>query len=323
MKKSKKVLIFAAGAVVLGLIIAFFGVIGFGFDFRALDTSSLVTNTYAVEGSFSGISVTDDVSDVDFVLSNIGECKVVCTEDEKELHSVTVKDDMLVISKNTDTEKRWHWHIGITLKNPQITVYLPAREYDLLNVTLTTGSAAVHDGLIFKTASIETDTGNAEVTSADVKDIFIKVDTGHIIVKDISPDTAELAVTTGYIEAEAWKGDADIRFSATTGDVKLRDISCRSIRGRTETGDVFLENTAASGEIKCECATGSIVLYESDAGSLSLHTETGDIRGTILSDKIYIVDTDTGDIVVPYSTNGGMCEISTDTGDILIELSDD
>lgn len=322
MKKAKTTLIIAASLIVLGLIVAFFGIRGFKYDFKALDTSTISTNTYTVKEDFSCVSLTDDATDVEFVISDSGECKVVCTEDEKELHSVTVKDDILVIGKDADAEKRWNWNIGITLKNPQITVYLPAREYDSLNVKLSAGSAAVHDGLIFKTASIETDTGDVSVISADIGNLFIDVSTGDLKVKEISSDTVHLAVTTGYIEAEALKGNADIQFSATTGDVKLRDISCGSIRGKTETGDILLENTAASGEIKCECDTGSVRLYGIDAGSLSFHTDTGDVTGTVLSDKIYIVETDTGDIDVPYSTNGGTCEISTDTGDIMIKRAD-
>ena len=57
-----------------------------------------------------------------------------------------------------------------------------------------------------------------------------------------------------------------------------------------------------------------------DAGELLVHTDTGDVSGSLLSEKIFIVRTDTGKISVPASVSGGRCEITTDTGDIKINL---
>ena len=57
-----------------------------------------------------------------------------------------------------------------------------------------------------------------------------------------------------------------------------------------------------------------------DAGELFIETDTGNVKGSLLSEKIFIVSSDTGRIDVPKSTSGGRCEIETDTGDIKITL---
>ena len=57
-----------------------------------------------------------------------------------------------------------------------------------------------------------------------------------------------------------------------------------------------------------------------DAAEIYVETDTGDVKGTLLSDKVYIVFTDTGKINVPKAVTGGRCEISTDTGNIKIEI---
>ena len=56
-----------------------------------------------------------------------------------------------------------------------------------------------------------------------------------------------------------------------------------------------------------------------DAGELSVRTDTGDVTGTLLSGKVFLVQSDTGRVEVPKTVSGGRCEIATDTGDILIE----
>ena len=49
-------------------------------------------------------------------------------------------------------------------------------------------------------------------------------------------------------------------------------------------------------------------------------TDTGDVRGSLLSEKVFIVNTDTGRKEVPDTITGGRCEITTDTGDVKITI---
>ena len=46
----------------------------------------------------------------------------------------------------------------------------------------------------------------------------------------------------------------------------------------------------------------------------------GDIEGTLLTDKIFMAESDIGEVDVPKTTSGGRCEINTNTGDIDIEI---
>jgi len=42
--------------------------------------------------------------------------------------------------------------------------------------------------------------------------------------------------------------------------------------------------------------------------------------GTILSDKIFIASSDTGNVFVPDTTSGGKCKITVSTGNINIKI---
>ena len=53
---------------------------------------------------------------------------------------------------------------------------------------------------------------------------------------------------------------------------------------------------------------------------ITVKTSTGSVKGTLLSEKVFVPRSDTGDIDVPKTKNGGFCEITTDTGDVEIAI---
>ena len=57
----------------------------------------------------------------------------------------------------------------------------------------------------------------------------------------------------------------------------------------------------------------------SDAAEIYVRTSTGDVAGSLLTDKVFMTQTDTGNVGVPQTITGGKCEIHTDTGDIQIK----
>lgn len=67
-------------------------------------------------------------------------------------------------------------------------------------------------------------------------------------------------------------------------------------------------------------STGYVRFDKCGAAELYVETDTGDVTGSLLSDKVFITDTDAGDVDVPKTASGGRCEIRTDTGDIKIEV---
>jgi len=72
--------------------------------------------------------------------------------------------------------------------------------------------------------------------------------------------------------------------------------------------------------LSIERSTGDVQFDGCDAGEIYVETDTGAVKGTLLSEKVFIVESDTGSIRVPKSVTGGKCEITTDTGDIKIDI---
>ena len=82
-----------------------------------------------------------------------------------------------------------------------------------------------------------------------------------------------------------------------------------------------LINVASQGKFNIKNDTGDVKLENSDAGDILIETGSGNVIGTLLSEKVFITETDTGDISVPKTITGGRCEIKTDTGNIKIDIA--
>jgi DUF4097 and DUF4098 domain-containing protein YvlB len=82
-----------------------------------------------------------------------------------------------------------------------------------------------------------------------------------------------------------------------------------------------MKNLTAKEKLSIERSTGDVIFEGCDAGEIYVKTDTGDVKGTLLSEKVFLTDTDTGKISVPKTITGGRCEVSTDTGDIELSIA--
>ena len=81
-----------------------------------------------------------------------------------------------------------------------------------------------------------------------------------------------------------------------------------------------MDNVIAAKKFYIERSTGDVRFENSDATEIFVETGTGYVTGTLLTDKVFIIQTDTGNVDVPKSVDGSRCEIITDTGDIKITI---
>lgn len=318
MKKAAKIwLIIAASLVLIGCV--FIGVMSvLKWDFTKLSTVKMETNAYEISEKFSGVALGTDVADVVFAVSEDGKCTVKCVEDSKRKHTVTVKENTLVI-KMTDS-REWFERIGIHFAAPKITVYLPKGGYNGLLIREATGDIQIPKEFTFETADISLSTGNVDFSASVSASVKIKATTGDIRVENISADSLDLAVTTGGITASnvACRGDANVK--VTTGKTRLTQMTCKNLTSNGSTGDAFLTDVVAEETLSVKRTTGDVRFDGADAGEILVKTSTGAVTGTLLSEKVFLTKTDTGKVSVPQTVTGGKCDITTTTGDIRIAI---
>ena len=318
MRKSGKWIITAIVLLVTGIVICgvSFGVLGF--DLGKLSTVTYVTNTYDVSEKFQNISIDGDTENIKFVFSEEEKCRVVCFEEENDLHTVRVEDQTLTIEKK-DRKGFW-WNVSIATESPSITVYLPEKVYKELSIESDTGDVEIPKEFSFDTINVNLDTGDMSCLASAEGDIRVRTDTGHITIADVTAAGMLLSSDTGKMELSDVKISGDLEIQEHTGKVVLENVKCRNFTSDGDTGSLVMTNVTASGEFNLERNTGDIEFHGCDAETIYVETDTGDVTGTLLTDKVFITETDTGSVDVPKSVSGGRCEISTDTGDIRIEI---
>ena len=277
------------------------------------------TNIHEVNEAFNNISIRANTSDIAFVPSDDGICKVVCYVETKKYHSVEVHDGTLTV--NTLNDKKWYDYIGVNIESPKITVYLSETAYSTLVIEGSTGDIEISKDFEFKSIDISLSTGDVKCYASATEAINIAASTGDIYVEHTSASSLDLTVSTGNITVSNMTCNRDITIGLSTGKAYLTDIVCKNLTSTGSSGDISLKNVVAAEKISIERITGDVTFEGSDAAELYVTTDTGQVKGSLLTDKVFITKTDTGRIDVPNSITGGRCEITTDTGDIKITIS--
>ena len=308
-----------AGLVLLGLGALLCGTSFaiFGFHPESLSTWKMVSNTYPVRDSFQNIKIDADTDTITLLPSKNGICRVVCVEEEEEPHRVTVQNNTLIVDQVRLNKMQFGFNFQT--EKSSVTLYLPEKTYRELQIKCDTGDVEIPEDFFFDSIRVDMDTGDVECLASAEGTISLETDTGAITVSRVTA-AMRLQSNTGRIEISDVAVSGDLELLESTGRAAAENVTCRNLYSDGDTGGLILTNVLVSGEMRLEQNTGDIKLNGCDAGTIFIETDTGDVRGTLLSDKIFLTKTDSGEVDVPRTITGGRCEITTDTGDIKIEV---
>ena len=319
MEKKTKVGFIVAGVLVLIGIAIFVTALGMlNWDFKNLSTVKYETNTYTLSEEFADISISTNTADIRILPAEDGKCTVICEEETNAKHAVEVKDGKLTIT--LQNKKEWRDYIGINFRSPKIVVYLPQEQYGDVKIQGSTCDVDIAKDFSFASLDISVSTGDVKNYASASGSVKIKTSTGHICVEKISTGALELKVTTGNVTVCDVTCEGDLKLTVSTGKACLSGIRCANLTTTGDTGDLSLSNVIATGKFSIERNTGDVKFDACDAAELMVETDTGNVTGSLLSDKIFIAEAETGSVHVPKTTSGGRCEITTSTGDIRITI---
>ena len=319
MKNTAKTwLIIAVSLVLIGGTVFISVMSKLGWDFSKLSTSKFETNYYKIQEDYQNISIITDTADIVFVPSENAVGEVVCYEQENKKHSVIVQNGTLTIKIN-DTRK-WYEHIGLNFSTPKITVSIPHGEYRTLSIISSTGDVNIPRQFKFECIDISESTGTVTNFASTSTLLKIKTSTGNIRVENISAAEVDLSVSTGNVNVSNVTCEGNVKINVSTGKATISDTICQNIISSGNTGDISLKNVISGEMITVERSTGDVKLNSCDATEIYIKTDTGDVCGSLLSEKLFITQTDTGRIDVPEDATGGKCKIITSTGNIRIEI---
>ncbi len=358
MKKAKKIaIIVAVSMIAVGLIIMVSSMALKQFDMTEFNTMGWETKTYAVEESFTNISIQGNEAAIFLVPATDGNCKVVCTENEVIYDKIEVVDNTLTIERVNESE--WYHNIGVNISEIEITVYLPESEYEELFIDNSSGRIDVPGDFTFAEAEVMNSSGKinfmADVTGAlkventsggiyvgdnnvdslsvngtsgsievmsvvAANDVNVNGSSGGIGVSKVECANISVANTSGVLRLSEIVATGDVNVKGTSGGVHLEDVECANLTGSNSSGKIYCTNVIASGDMKLENSSGGIALEACDASNLALKTTSGSIKGTLLSEKVFLAEATSGSVDVPKTTSGGVCEVTTTSGSIQISI---
>ena len=319
MNKTKLIWLITGGAIILiGLSVIVLAMSETGWDLRNL-SGKYVTTEHEITQDFNDISIDSDTERISFILSDDEKCKVVCSEPENMKHTVAVSGGALKIS--VKDERKWFERISLFSSDQfKTTVYLPKKDYTSLVIDTDTGDIDIPKDFAFKNIDISGSTCDVKCSASAEGKTGIKLSTGDIRLDGVDTGELELSVSTGAVTLQKITCKGGITVGVSTGKAELSDVKCGSLTSSGSTGVIHMDNVTATGAFNIDRSTGDITFDSCDAAELYIKTSTGSVSGTLLSDKVFITDTSTGDIDVPKTITGGRCEITTTTGDIRISI---
>ena len=287
-------------------------------DFTKLSTIVFETNEYEIYDNFKDIKIITDTANIEFVTSEESNSLVICDEQKNVNHLVKVKDDTLLIEVHDN--RKWYEHIGINFSTSKITIYLPENDYGKLLVESSTGNINIPKSFKFKSIDILVSTGDIMNYASVYDNIKIKTSTGNIRVENISANMLDFSTSTGNIDVVNVNCYSDINVNVSTGKTNVTNANCKSIISSGSTGNVSLNSVIAIEKFWVKRSTGDVSFKDCDANEIYINTDTGDVQGNLLTDKVFFVQSDTGNIDVPKTISDEKCEIITDTGNIKITI---
>lgn len=276
------------------------------------------TNEYVLEQDFHNFDIDLSTSDFEIKLLEGTNKKVVVKETEKQYHEVKIENDTLVV-KQVDTRK-WHERLFSFNFGINITIYLPEANYSSFKMESSTGHVYIPHSCSFDDFDLKLSTGDVEIDCNVTNSMKIEASTGDMTLSNLDAKSVNLKASTGNVTLNKVNASEDITVDVSTGKVNMTDVKSKDMNVSTSTGRVVLNDVIVSNHIEIETGTGDVKLNDCDADTLKIKTDTGDVIGTLLTNKVFYVKTDTGKVEVPQSTTGGLCEIETDTGDIKLQI---
>ena len=321
MRKTVKIYWITAGLLILlGSMILLGVFMTMNWDFSKLSTEKYETNRYEVAEPYRDIRITTNRVDITFTRANDGKTSVTAYENSRVKHGVSVKDGVLTIE--TNDERKWYHHIGITFTQPKLTVALPDEEYGALMMENTTGDIDIPNGFTFTEATLESTTGDIAFAASVGGKMAITTTTGDIALCGFSAGELSLSLTTGDLSLTDVTCRGDMTVDVSTGDVIFKKGLCQNLIASGASGDFVMKNVIASGKFEITRTTGDVTFDGCDASEIYISLTTGDVSGSLLSEKVFIPHVTTGDVELPKTTSGGICEITTTTGDITITIKE-
>ena len=322
MRKGKKIaLLVAVLLVVLGAALGVGAALLGDLTLEGLDAQELVTETIPVTEDFQNISINDSFSDIYFLPSEDDTCKLVFTRLTDVTYTAEVEGDTLAITG--EDGRKWYEMIqfgsGSAWGELEMVVYLPETRYGDLTITSGAGDLNIPSNFVFDFALLVTASGDVVFRGGVEKALTLQTASGDILAENVRAESMQVNTASGTVTLNAVTVGQNLVLDSSSGEIDLTAVECGELMVNSSSGEIECSDVLAEISIQMHSDSGELQLIDCDAASLLLTSSSGDITGTLRTPKVFQADSDSGNVNVPHSVSGGLCEIHTSSGNIHFE----
>lgn len=283
MKKSKKILLIVSVICILAgcamMAGAWFRLVDM--EPEELSTMKFEEKSHTITDTFSEIIINTSNSSIEILPSADGSCRVVCDDNEKLYHEVSVQKtengSLLYISQHNEWE--WYETLGGLYweEKPALKVYLPKTEYTILRADSGSGDITVAPDFSFHTVHTRSISGNTSLSDMEVENMMVYSSGGDIALRSIQVEQdAYLENVSGFTQVENLTASALTTF-ASSGDTVLEKVSSGYLNMSTVSGHMRIYSGNFSDTSHFETSSGFIEITDSVCGDQTLYSVSGDV----------------------------------------------
>jgi len=319
MKRGKKIALWAAGIlIVVGVVLGTGAALVGRVSVESLDYQELVTETVPISEDFENISINDSFSNIYFRPSEDGTCKLVFTRLTDVTYTAAVEGDTLTITG--EDGRKWYEMIwfgsGSAWGELEMAVYLPETRYEDLTITSGGGDLNIPGEFGFDIAFLVSASGDVTFRGEAERMLTLQTASGDILAENLRAESIQVNTASGTVTLNTVTVGENLGLDSSSGDLDLTNVECGELTANSASGTMDCTGMLVMGTLRMDTASGDIRLMDCDASTLYLTSSSGDITGTLRTDKVYQAHSDSGEVEVPFSTVGGLCEIHSSSGNI-------
>ena len=323
MKKAKLILIIVSVVcIVLGAAIAagaYLSLANGASD--QLAAIKFVETTHIIEEPFTKLNIRTVNSSIEILPSPDGVCRIVCDDNEKLYHNVSVTESVQGVQLNINQQDDWQWYemlYGLyRTEDIRLRIYLPESEYELLHAASTDGDITVAPDFQFQTVYTHASSGNTMLTA--LKADYLTADTvsGDLVLRNIEAEVDIYAQNaSGFIQAE-YVTAPNITVSSSSGGTVLDHVSADYLHTYAVAGEIRVLNGSFRDSSYFETGSGYIEIADSECGENVMQTVSGSVTLQNVSGISLNISTTSGEILIEDALYSENVFCYTDSGAIL------
>lgn len=247
------------GFIISGVILAVIGGGAMAYSTRIsdFDFDKLKFNVTMEEQAYT---ITDEITSLEYngvaeklfvYKSETSEAKIEGYKSDYMDFSYSIENGKLTIDQKY--EDKWYDFFfkfnGWNYKAPEFKVYLPEKEYDLIDLDISASSLELND-LNTKALKLNCTAGNITINSSSIGTLDASIKAGNLEISDSKASIADLKITAGNID---FVGDITAKgiFSTTAGNIEIslpQSSGFYKVNGAGE-GNVEIYTNSTAGHI--------------------------------------------------------------------------